>query len=575
MVVGTHVSWGPTISISGNSDYEFCTWSPCGRFVAALAGNIIEIRNQLTFQPLVTLQPTEATPLLTGPLVYSPDGRSLACASNTAIVIWDIQTGGVVKEIVCGTKPIALVWSLDGRTLGTLERIDDGYTETHLHFTYDAVSGKPLFGRKIHSRCMPHLWAYSESFRVMTAEAMERYSIDRTEIQIRVGIFAVQSYPIKTQAFSIAAAIEDTSIHCPREPRNFSVSPTTSRVSVSVGHVLRIFQDRHPAPLLQEQGHFHSPLFSSDGSFFVASSDKDVHIWKYTSGDYIRWRELRCQDRINPHQFSPIPSSILSYSKNVLRVWRLQDLPINTKPLAQQYAALSRSGGRIATAYQSGTNITIRDPHSPFPSQLIDTGVCIEGFLFTTNVLLVLGSGQVVAWLLTEEGLANGADDDISPNYDDRIWAIPLTSPNRGGNNRAAPLPLPEPKLALHVEGQTGVIEHCKIGLSLYHTSTGQVLQSAQTSPLRIRGPGLDIAEGLYGRHHRYCHDLPQYDTPPEGSWHPSETTLRKGWVKDPEGRHRLWLHVEWRKSWDLADWCHDSTTQFSVLGDQLVIIKF
>src|ERR1700679_526177 len=79
VVIGTPYSWDPTISVSSKDDYEFCTWSPCGQFVAALTGNAVEIRNQLTFELLTTLRPTETTRRSTGPLTYSPDGRSLAC----------------------------------------------------------------------------------------------------------------------------------------------------------------------------------------------------------------------------------------------------------------------------------------------------------------------------------------------------------------------------------------------------------------------------------------------------------------------------------------------------------------
>src|ERR1700679_660655 len=46
VVVGPPDSWDSTISISGKGDYGSCTWSPCGRFVAALMGNTAEIRNQ-------------------------------------------------------------------------------------------------------------------------------------------------------------------------------------------------------------------------------------------------------------------------------------------------------------------------------------------------------------------------------------------------------------------------------------------------------------------------------------------------------------------------------------------------
>ena len=50
---------------------------------------------------------------LTEPVARSKD--ALAYASNTAIIIWDIQTGGVAKELKYnGHCIILLVWSLNG-----------------------------------------------------------------------------------------------------------------------------------------------------------------------------------------------------------------------------------------------------------------------------------------------------------------------------------------------------------------------------------------------------------------------------------------------------------------------------
>ena len=79
----SHFRKGPYIGL--------CTWSPCGRFVAAQTRKVVEIRSQLTLELTTILQPPETITDLTGPLAYSPDGRSIACASDIAIIIWDIQ----------------------------------------------------------------------------------------------------------------------------------------------------------------------------------------------------------------------------------------------------------------------------------------------------------------------------------------------------------------------------------------------------------------------------------------------------------------------------------------------------
>ena len=82
-------SWNPSIAISGTdySSESSIAWSPCGQFVAIRTKEAVEIRDPLTFELLSTLQPAEPTPRLKGALAYSLDGRSFACASDTAIII--------------------------------------------------------------------------------------------------------------------------------------------------------------------------------------------------------------------------------------------------------------------------------------------------------------------------------------------------------------------------------------------------------------------------------------------------------------------------------------------------------
>ena len=569
-MVGTPGSWDPTISISGKDDYKSCTWSPCSRFVAALIGNIVEIRNQLTFELLTTLQPTDTTPLLVGPLAYSPDGCSLACASNTVIVIWDIQTGGVAKEIWSDTRTISLVWSLDGRTIGTLNYLhqDTSHMEIHVN-TYNVVLGAPLFAATIHSHHKPHLWAYKESFQVLTTEWCP--------LTIKIRVSEVQSHLIKISEFTIDMEAQVVYNLGQNKCRSviISFSPNTYHTSVLVGRQLYIHrgQNHLQVPLLREEGHFLSQCFSSDGSLFAASRGDDVTIWKFSSNSYLRWREFQCQDQMNS-QFSPTSFSILSHCRNALYMSHLDNLPTIPKSNSHSphYAALSHSGSHIATTYGFKGTIMIIDSLSQGPPQFIETGMEVKGLLLTSNVLLVVGSDKVVAWLLTEEWLMNTLFNDR--NYNNRIWEMSLRPPNHHKNPQVTPLLQSKTKPLLHVEGQIGVIEHGDTDLFLYHTTTGEVLQSTKT-PLHLSGPGLDIGRALCGQHYPYCHNLSQHETTPEDSQHPSQSTLQEGWVQGPEGKHRLWLHVEWRKSWNQADWCNNITTQFSIIGGQPVIIRF
>jgi len=544
-VVGTLDSWDPTtISISGKKPYHYdgpCTWSPCGRFVAAQARGGVEIRNQLTLEPTAILKHTETICYFTDQLAYSPDGRSIACTFNTAITIWDIQTGGVVERITCNTECISLAWSPDGQTLCAIEAGNDGPFVVH---TYDVSSGTTLSSSSFWSEDNPHLWMHDGSFRVMATV--------RDGCYIRaVNIFKVGSPLTKIQSFVLPYLRGTLG----------SFSPTTYRISISDGHRLRILDIRNSKLLLNTTAESGSHCFSSDGSLFAASQRGRVCVWKYNSGCYTLLREFLCQGLFNPLQFSPTLSSILGCSSDGLQVWRLHEPSAAPRGRGQWLAGLSRSGARVATACDQENTITIVDVLAQTPPQFIDVGAEIEGLAITGNVLLVKSPREVVAWLLTEEGLVDGVIDGRRVDRSDSIWTLSRSWAS----------------YEFQVEDRVGVI---KLGwggpLHVYHTETGEALHRNQTPR---HSPSLGrwhrLTEVHCGQDYLYYHNLSQRDIPPEDSWKLSPATLGEGWVKDPEGKRRLWMPHEWRTDWHSVDWLHDVTIQFSLIGGKPVLIKF
>jgi len=542
IVVGTPELWTQTIAVSGKDNYNgLCTWSLCSRFIAAQTGKAVEIRNQLTLELITILQPTETIPHLTGPLAYSPDGRSIACASDAAIMVWDIQTGGVAKEIKCSPNNISLLWSQDGRTICTIDSKDQATFIVHV---YDVSSGTASSPGKFESGDIPHLWTDDESFRVMTTVR------DRHNHNI-IDIFKVGSALTRIQ--SLSPRLSNAKIG--------SFSPATLRISTSTGNILRIFDIRNSQCLLEKTRHFVSHCFSSDGNYFAASWEGVVYVWKYACKWYTLLMEFGCQGLSNSLRFSPTSSSILGYSGDILRVWRLHEFPTAFET-RRQYVGLSRSGNRVAAAHEDEKAVTIIDSlPAQTPPQIINTGVGIQGLVLTGNVLLVAGSNKLAAWLLTEEGLVDGVIGDRMVGHSDSIWAVPLPLP-RGDS------------WMFSVEGQAGVIKQGGDLLHVYRTDTGEVLHPTQALQ-HFGGRWYHPTETLRGQDYLCYHDLSQSNTPPKDSWQISRAALREGWVKDPEGRHRLWMPVEWRTDWDPADWRHDVTTQFSRLGGRSVIIKF
>ena len=166
VAAGLPDSWDPGAAIS-STGYPSAVWSPCSRFVARRTKEAAEVRDPSTFELLSTLQPTGPTSQLAGTLAYSPDGRSLACVSNTAIIIWDLLTCGIVGEHgTHGNGPS--VWSLDGTLISTIVRGQPSNTLTMHMYDVSSHTVRPLSPFTLQSQNTPHLWAHSQSFRAMT-----------------------------------------------------------------------------------------------------------------------------------------------------------------------------------------------------------------------------------------------------------------------------------------------------------------------------------------------------------------------------------------------------------------------
>jgi len=499
----------------------------------------VEIRNQLTLEPTAILQHTETVYRLTGQLAYSPDGRSIACTSNTAIIIWDIQTGGVVERITCNAKCISLEWSSDGQTLCAIEAGDHGTFVVH---TYDISSGTVLSSSSFQSGDDPHLWMHDGSFRVM-ATVRDGYH------NCTINIFKVGSALTKIQSFVL-----------PYFKTLQSFSPTTYRISISDGMEFRILDIRNSKRLLDTRARSRSGshCFSSDGSLFAAPEENRVCVWTYNSSCYTLLREFRCQGFFGSLQFPPTPSSTLGCSSDGLQVWRLREPSAAPRGRGQRFVGLSRSGARVATACVQENTITIVNVLAQTPPQFIDLDAEIEGLVITGNVLLVQISQEVVAWLLTEEGLVDGVIGGRRVDRGDSIWTVSVL----------------QRKYLLWVEGHVGVVKPYWGSVNVYHTETGEVLHHTCTPRASISRLHR-VTEAHRGKDYLQYHNLSQCDIPPEASWKLSPATLREGWVKDPEGKRRLWVPHEWRKDWDSADWLHDFTIQFSFIGGNPVLIKF
>jgi WD40 repeat protein len=547
VLVGTPDLWDQTISISTDSWYQDCAWSPCGRSIATRISNTIEIRNQLTLELLTTLRPTKDSISLPGPLAYSPgrslayshDGRSLACSSSSAITIWDIQTGGVLKEDKCVLGSPLLVWSLDGSTIGIVE------TASNVH-TYEVVSGKTQNFGKLYSGdegtpLLYQIWTHEASFR---AVAMMPLKDNRG---ITINIFEIGRTLIKFHSFTTEILLSSHS--------KFSFSPATFHVCIHFSSMLRIFGDQDSNCLLEVNNASYRNCFSPDGSLFAVFDSIGVRSWKYTSGCYIPWRELRGPGwELSSFQFSPTLSSILGRNGHVLKVCRLHDLPTTPQTFHSTFAVLVDSGNHIAAAHLGKSTITLLDIHSQKPPQFVDTGVKITKLTIIGNVLLVVGSDKAVAWLLTEAGLVCGVLGDRRAGHSDSIWTVPCQHS------------IPS---TLIVGWVAGICSFQDI-YTVFHTESGELLEDTPQPFSKMEA----LNDELIRERHLHSSNLSRRSASRQGSLVPLRPTCQQGWVGSPGGRYMMWVPVEWRDAWRYGTWHHDLAVM-DISAQKTIFVKF
>ena len=454
------------------------------------------------------------------------------------------------------------MWSLDGAKIcaiacrgwgvDILPEILDYNIYNYTVNVYDVASGTTLSSGTLQSTGRLHLWARNVFFRVITMEQGDQaFTIDT---------FEVGSILTKVESFHIKPWGEHDRIG--------SFSPTNYRISIfgSARDHLRIFDVRKSEWLLEvpnegENINSCSHSFSSDGNLFAASFLSGVHIWKYTSSRYTLWRKFPSWPAFfsnhSPPQFSPTSSSILGCRGGPLQLWRLDSPSIVAHPYSpKSLAVISHCGNYIATGDAMNGTITITNLLSLNPPQFIDVDACVHALAFTDNVLLVWGNRRLVAWRLTEKGIVDGASADRRADRGDSIWTVSTSSP------------------AFLVEDQTVAVKDDERNIiHVYDTGTGEVLAPAKVSshPHARRYSPREMHRCQHYLHYRNL-DEPGIG-PSEDEWPITRAALEEGWVKDLEGKHRLWIPAEWRGR--SAGWLRNTTLLFysGYSGTDIIVV--
>ena len=520
----------------------------------------MEIRDPLSSELLSTL------PRLSdgywGTLSYSPDGSSLALVLDASLIIWDIQTGGVVKEVEWHhITNVQLVWSLDGGTIATISQPQspdtlfelqgwNPHTNCTVHM-YDIALGTTLSPVTLWSEYRPHLWAQDKSFQVMTTKT------EGGACTIDISVVGV--ILIKIKSFCI--------LSWGQYNLTGSFSSATSRICLPTTHQICVVDLWNGECSFRQEGDFDFHCFSPDGSLFATYQiSGSIHIWKYTSGLYIPWREIQPQAgtfvcvSVSILQFSPTSLSIMGGPADTLQVWHLDGPPIITHPKNHmQLAVISCCGAYMATCQEGDSTITITNFHSQTPSQFINADTEVEVLALMCNVLSAMGCGVISAWQLTENGAVDGVFGYRWASQGDAIWTIPVSgSPWASVVDQIV-------IITEKSESEPGLIH-------AYHTGTGEVLEPTKIPKWSITQPYSFWAE-VNEPYYLHCHKLKE-GVPPKGDWPVSWNTLRRGWVKDPKGRYQLWIPTEWRVHLHGGTWIYKATSlQFHPPSGMVAIV--
>ena len=527
-----------------------------------VAEEAVEVWDALTLKLLSTMQSPTVTTRFKHGIAYSPDGHCLAGCSSDAIIIWDIQTGGVVRHIKCRyiCDGLELVWSLDGEKIMTVSQRE--WTTYNLTL-YGVASGATLSSETVQSWGKLHFWANKQDFQIITTiQDPEGCTVDVLEVGMT--LTKIKSFPVK----------------CCLKPGPFS--STTHRMYFSTfqgDESESVILDIETLETLLQEKHFYKyPSFSPDGNLFAASTKGYLSVWTYTPSGYTQWRKIQ-QSPIQS-QFSPTLPSIFGHEGAVLYVLHLDYSPVAAAtaiepivtPQSQLLDSFSLDGTFVATTYHQQSTITITNLNSPnpFPSQFIDTDLEVSEIVLTGNVLLVYSSETIVGWLLTEDGVVDGIIGNSRADQNDSLWKVSPQSIH--------PILLEKLQQRQHskyleflIRDEVAAIRYMGFIMHTYHIRTGEIVEPVNRPQYPIQ-TWYRFNDSLNGSDSNLYHH--QCNENIESSWIVSKATLQEGWVKDPEGKHRLWLHPHWLTG-NEVNWLDKVTTLRLKNQSGLVVIKF
>ena len=504
-------------------------------------------------------------------LIHIHTNSTLSFQDRYKVVVWDIQTGVVIKDFrigttipeeiaFCGNQIIVLI-SGSGKTLRV----------------YDVLRGVQLSEEALlpsHARYARSYWGHGDSILLATSfEINGKITINIRDLQPTSSLpFPVIESFLLQPTSCLPFPVNESFLLQPHEGE-ISFSPVSFHASFHTNHGVIILNVRDLKILLEMggsagQNYAKSLCFSPDGHFFAYRTQAEViHVWKNKSTSYVPWSNFALQfPGLNGFAFSPSAISILSWGSYGIELLdnHLRPPPPegarHDRKTGAHLVAYSADGTSIATARSRESVITILDPLLDTPQRYINTNMRILEIKIFDNVLFVADENELVSWDLGVGGTGRDAHGVRRGTLD----GILGTGLFKISNDCSQIAIVTEMAVFLYDIKTKRILNECKIEHVTLDQPTTDYIWDIRFSPdgHQLRFLLGEIPIGASGPCYcatllttkdwrsaevtrEFLEDGWSRDSrfPPPGY----RTRVGSGWVEGPGGRKLLWLPPHWR----------------------------
>ena len=413
------MTWDPDIAATS---FPFrigpVVWSPCNNFIAIGAHDImrVDILDSATLQRLQTLESPRGmrgTPIR---LIFPLDMKMLTWlgradddpssgwvdASNSFIISWDLQTGGVVSIIKVreGLAVAGIAFSTRRKMVAVL--CPPSPREYRPGFTiaiYNVVSGVYMHNAYHSTTPLCDIWTHGESLRMATAEPKT--------ITIREVGFTPGATCVEVGILSIPENVNHNLGHMQAQ-----FLPTSYRLALICDHwpirKVLVWCLRDSKSLL-----YHIDIdsgtpvtFSSDDRLFsYATRSAEVYIWKETSTGYTPHAKIPA---INTPYLSPSGESFVTVGNSAIQLWDVKkiattpsDLPTEASYHTKDFLLDFFLDRPLAVFVRRREGVAmVLDLESGLPQLTIQTSLRVHGLRVIGDTIVVISEERAIAWRL-------------------------------------------------------------------------------------------------------------------------------------------------------------------------------